>query len=103
PATRPASPATGSSKRNATDPLPHRVVTLFRAGAAGALGDGMNFMGLFAALVLIALVVWAVPKILAAIKIPENVATVIYVGLVCLVVLWLLSTFFGGVPGLRLR
>lgn len=63
----------------------------------------MTLIGLFAALVLIALIVWAVPKLLAAIGVPANVATVIYVGLVCLVVLWLLSTFFGGVPGLRLR
>jgi len=62
----------------------------------------MNLIGLFAALVLIALVVWAVPKLLAAIGVPPNVATVIYVGLVCLVVLWVLATFFGGVPGLRL-
>jgi len=63
----------------------------------------MNLVALFAALILIALVVWAVPKVLAAIGVPANVATIVYVGLVCLVVLWLLSTFFGGVPGLRLR
>ena len=63
----------------------------------------MTLFGLFAALVLIALIVWAVPKLLGAIGVPGNVATVIYVGLVCLVVFWLLSQFGYGVPGLRLR
>ena len=63
----------------------------------------MTLFGLFAALVIIALGVWAVPKLLAAIGVPANVATVIYVGLVVLIVLWLLSQFGYGVPGLRLR
>lgn len=63
----------------------------------------MSLIGIFGALVIIALLVWAVPKLLAAIGVPPNVATVIYVGLVVLVVLWLLSAFGAGVPGLRIR
>ncbi len=63
----------------------------------------MSLVALFGALILIALIVWAVPQLLAAIGVPPNVATVVYVCLVVLVVLWLLATFFGGVPGLRLR
>ena len=62
----------------------------------------MSLIGLFGVLVLIALLVWAVPKLLAAIAVPPNVATVIYVGLVVLIVLWLLS-LFGALPALRLR
>lgn len=56
------------------------------------------FVLLFVALIIIALIVWAVPQLLAAIGIPANVATVIYVGLVCLIVLWLVSVLFGYVP-----
>jgi hypothetical protein len=65
----------------------------------------MSLIGLFVALVLIALLVWAVPKLLGAIGVPANVATVIYVGLVVLVVLWLLSAFGvgTGLPSLRVR
>jgi hypothetical protein len=62
----------------------------------------MSLVTLFVALVLIALLVWAVPKLLAAIAVPPNVATVVYVGLVVLVVLWLLSAVFpGSMPRLR--
>lgn len=53
---------------------------------------------LFAALILIALVVWAVPQLLAAIGVPANVATVIYVGIVCLIVLWVVSVLTGYSP-----
>ncbi len=63
----------------------------------------MSLIGLFVALVLIALVVWAVPQLLSAIGVPPNVATVIYVGLVVLVVLWVVSAVFGYGPPLRLR
>ncbi len=63
----------------------------------------MSLVTLFVALVLIALVVWAVPQLLAAINVPPNVATVIYVGLVVLVVLWLVSAVFGVGPVVRLR
>lgn len=62
----------------------------------------MSLLMLFGVLVLLALLVWAVPQLLAAIGVPPNVATVVYVGLVVLVVLWLLSTF-GALPALRLR
>lgn len=53
------------------------------------------FVMLFVALILIALAVWAVPQLLAAIGVPANVATIIYVGLVCLIVLWLLGILTG--------
>ena len=55
---------------------------------------------IFVALILIALVVWAVPQLMAAIGVPANVATVVNVGLV---VLWLISALGFGVPGVRLR
>mgnify|MGYP001585007682 FL=1 len=62
----------------------------------------MSLVTIFVALVLIALLVWAVPKLLAAIAVPPNVSTVIYVGLVVLIVLWLLSAVFpGALPRLR--
>jgi hypothetical protein len=62
------------------------------------------FVLLFCVLIVIALVVWAVPQLLAAIGVPSNVATVIYVGMVCLVVLWLVSVLVGYAPApLRLR
>jgi hypothetical protein len=59
-------------------------------------------LALFAAFILIALVVWAVPKLLGAIGVPANVSTVIYVGLVCLIVLWLVGVLTGYAP-LRIR
>jgi hypothetical protein len=66
-------------------------------------------LALFAAFILIALVVWAVPKLLGAIGVPANVATVIYgegfavlFGMVCLIVLWLVGLLTGYAP-LRLR
>jgi hypothetical protein len=63
----------------------------------------MSLILIFAALVLIALAVWAVPQLLAAIGVPPNVATVVYVGLVVLIVLWLLGALTGYGPSLRLR
>jgi choline-glycine betaine transporter len=63
----------------------------------------MSLMALFGALILIALVVWAVPKVLGAIGVPPNVATIIYVLMVCLIVLWLVSVVFGVGPWIRLR
>ena len=62
----------------------------------------MTLLTLFGVLILIALVVWAVPQLCAAIGVPANIATIIYVGLVCLIVLWLVATFFGvALPRLR--
>lgn len=60
---------------------------------------------LFCALILLALAVWAVPKLLGALGVPPNVATVIYVGLVCLVVIWIVSVLLGynGLPAGVLR
>ena len=63
----------------------------------------MSLLAIFGVLILIALVVWAVPQLLAAIGVPQNIATIVYVGLVCLIVLWLVSTFFGVGPSLKLR
>jgi len=47
--------------------------------------------------------VWAVPQLLSAIGVPANVAKIIYVALICLIVIWAVSTFFGVGPGIRLR
>lgn len=63
----------------------------------------MSLVSIFVALVLIALLVWAVPKLMGAIGVPANVATVVYVGLVVLVVIWLLGALTGYGPTLRLR
>jgi len=63
----------------------------------------MSLLTLFGVLILIALVIWAVPKLLAAIGVPANIATIIYVCLVCLIVLWVVTTFFGVETGIRLR
>jgi hypothetical protein len=64
----------------------------------------MSLLAIFGVLILIALVVWAVPQLCAAIGVPPNIATIIYVGLVCLIVIWLVATFFGVGPGvLRVR
>ena len=60
----------------------------------------MSLLTLFGVLILIALVIWAVPQILAAIGVPGNIATIIYVCIVCLIVLWVVATFFGVGPGL---
>jgi hypothetical protein len=53
---------------------------------------------LFCALIVLALVVWAVPQILSAIGVPGNVATIINVGLVCLIVFWMVSVLLGYSP-----
>jgi len=63
----------------------------------------MSLVSIFIALVLIALIVWAVPQLLSAISVPPNVAKVIYVGLVVLIVLWLLGALTGSGPSIRLR
>ncbi len=63
----------------------------------------MSLLMIFGVLILIALVVWAVPQLLAAIGVPANIATIVYVGLVCLIVLWAVSTFLGVGPGIRVR
>lgn len=63
----------------------------------------MSLLTIFGVLILIALVVWAVPQLLAAIGVPQNVATIVYVALVCLIVLWLVSTVFGVGPTIHLR
>lgn len=63
----------------------------------------MSLLAIFGVLILIALVIWAVPQLCAAIGIPPNIATIIYVGIICLIVLWLVTTFFGVGSGLRVR
>ena len=63
----------------------------------------MSLVPIFVALVLIALAVWAVPKLMGAIGVPANVATVVYVGLVVLIVLYLLSALGFSASTLRIR
>ena len=50
---------------------------------------------LFVALILIALVVWAVPQLMAAIGVPENIARIVYIGMIVLIVLWLVGILTG--------
>lgn len=63
----------------------------------------MTLLTLFGVLILIALVVWAVPQLLAAIGVPQNIATIVYVAIVCVIVPWVVATFFGVGTPLRLR
>jgi hypothetical protein len=63
----------------------------------------MSLLTLFGVLILLALLVWAVPQLLAAIGVPANIAKVVYICLVCLIVFWLVSEFFGVGPSVRLR
>lgn len=65
----------------------------------------MDILSLLVALIIIALLFWAVRALLTAFGIGDPIATVVYVILVVLVILWLLgavtgSTHFGAI---RLR
>jgi len=61
----------------------------------------MSLLSLLVAILLVAVVVWAVKTLVPALGIPEPIATVIYVIVVVLVVFWFLGVL--GVPsGIRL-
>lgn len=64
----------------------------------------MTIVGLLVALILIGLLFWGVRAIVSAFAIPPPIATVVYVILVIIVVLWLLQSFglVSGGPLLRL-
>lgn len=64
----------------------------------------MTLLGLLVALIIIALLYWAIVSILGAFGLGDPIATLVKVVFVILVVLWLLSAFgfVGSVP-LRLR
>lgn len=64
----------------------------------------MSILSLLIGLIVILVVFWAVQRLLAAFGVGEPIATIVYVLLVVLVLLWILSTFgwIGG-PVLRLR
>lgn len=61
----------------------------------------MPIVSILVALLVVALLVWAVRTLTPALGIPEPIATVIYVILVVLVVLWLIG-LLGGPAYLRL-
>lgn len=63
----------------------------------------MSIIGILIALIVIALLYWAVMRIMAAFGVGEPIATVVQVAFVVLIVLWLLGAFFGVGPSLRLR
>lgn len=65
----------------------------------------MSLIGLLVVLVIAALLIWATNRIVPAIGLPANIATIITVIVTVLVVLWLLSAVFGGgLPaGIRIR
>ena len=56
----------------------------------------MNIVSLLLTLIVIGLVFWAVRALLAAFSIGDPIATVCYVLLVVLVVLWLVQVLGGG-------
>jgi len=64
----------------------------------------MSIIGLLVALVLVGLLFWAARAIVKAFEIPPPIATLVYVALVILVVLWFLQQLGGlsGGPILRL-
>ncbi len=55
----------------------------------------MSIVGLLVALIVILLVFWAVRALLAAFGIGDPIATVVYVLLVVIVIIWLLGQFGG--------
>lgn len=63
----------------------------------------MSLIGLLVALVVICLVYWAVVSILRAFGVGDPIATVVKVVFVIVIVLWLVSAFFGVGPGIRIR
>lgn len=63
----------------------------------------MSLISLLVALVIICLVFWAVNAILRAFAIGDPIATLVKVVLVVIVVLWVVSTFFGVGPAIHLR
>jgi hypothetical protein len=62
-----------------------------------------GLVGILVALIVVALLYWAIMRILAAFGVGEPIATVVQVAFVVLVVLWLVGMFFGGAPSLKLR
>jgi hypothetical protein len=62
----------------------------------------MTLLGLLVALIVICLVFWAARTLMAAFSIGDPIASVIYVVLVVIVILWILQTF-AVIPGLRIR
>lgn len=62
----------------------------------------MTLVGLLVALIIIALLYWAIVSILSAFGLGDPVATIVKVIFVIIVVLWLLSVFGASVPNLRL-
>jgi uncharacterized membrane protein YwzB len=59
----------------------------------------MSLVGLLLALVVICLCFWAVRAILAAFSIGDPIATLVYVVLVVVVILWLVGVLGGGSLG----
>jgi hypothetical protein len=62
----------------------------------------MTLIGLLVGLIVVCLVFWAARALMAAFSIGDPIATVIYVVLVVIVILWILQSF-AVIPGLRIR
>lgn len=58
----------------------------------------MTILGLLVALLLVALVIWVVRTLLPAFGVPEPIATVVWVIVVVVCVLWLVGQLGGPVP-----
>jgi uncharacterized membrane protein YwzB len=63
----------------------------------------MSLIAVLVALIILALVYWAILRILAAFGVGEPIATVVQVAFVIIVVLYLVSAFFGASPMMRIR
>lgn len=65
----------------------------------------MNLIGLLVMIIVIGVVIWAVRALTAAFSIPQPIATVIYVLVVLVCLVYVLSSFglVGSGPILRLR
>lgn len=61
----------------------------------------MSILGILIAIIIIGVLLWAARALIAAFKIPDPIATIIYVVLVILVLIWVLSQLGVG-TGLRL-
>lgn len=62
----------------------------------------LSIIGILVAIIVIGIVLWAARALIAAFSIPQPIATVIYVVLVLLILLWILGQLGVG-PSISLR
>ncbi len=63
----------------------------------------MSLISLLVILLVVVLLVWVARTVLPLLGLPQPVVTMLYVICVCLLVIWLLQQFAGGLPSLRIQ